>query len=123
MQIVSPKAVREFTLEGAIFKIGILPFGKRTEIEANAYFNSKAETREQLQSILRQSYDSVKWGVRGHSGLKLEDGTEVPFKMDEAQNCVSEETMEFYAATPGLLAEISKFVQEMNYVKKDAAKN
>ena len=123
MQIISPKAVKDFALEDASFKIGILPFGKRTELESSAYFNGKAETREQIASILQQSYESVRWGVRGHSGLKLEDGAEVPFKIDEQEKCVSEETMAFYAATPGLLTRLASFVQEMNYVTKEVAKN
>lgn len=121
MQVVNPKSVKEVELNGAKFKIGILPYGKRTEIESSAYFNQKAETVEQMRQILLQHYETVRAGVKGHDGLTFEDGTPVPF-IESKDGLVSDETMEVYSAA-GILLDLSTEVRNFNYLKKETVKN
>ena len=123
MQVVNPKLKKEVQVDDAKFSIGIIPFGKRTEIQSKAYFDGKAESGDELKLVLEQGYEFVRWGVKGHSGLTFEDGSEVPFVMDEKEGCVSAETMAVYAATPTLLVKLSSEVANFNFLKKETVKN
>ena len=123
MKIVNPKMVVEREIDGYKFKVGIIPFGKKTEIEAVAFFSGKVETPEQVENLVKQGYQYVKYGIKGHTGLRFDESSEeVPFTQD-SDGSVSEETMAVYAASPGLLAKLSAAVTELNYLKKESAKN
>lgn len=122
MQLINPKTIKTVDVGDAKFQIGVLPFGRRTEIETLSYLNRKAESLEQLRQIYLSNYETVRWGIKGHSGLKFGD-EDVPFILDEKQGCVSEETMEVYAANGTLLLDLSKEVRGLNYLQKDAVKN
>lgn len=123
MKAVNPKAKTEVQWEGATFTVGMVPFGKRTEIESQVFFNrEKPEGPEQLRALMQQGIDFVRWGIKGHKGLRFEDDSEAPFKANE-DGSVSDETLEIYAATPGLLVFLQKSVTDFIYLKKDVVKN
>lgn len=125
---INPNTIIERPFNESTFKIGIIPYGKRTQIEADAFFNKDGKTKEEIYSMLNQSYDLVQWGIRGHSGFSFEDGTPVPFKTQKAKSgnfeydVVSDETMAVYAAS-GILTDLAGLVNEFNYQKKEIAKN
>lgn len=131
MQIINPKTVREVPIDGAVFKVGIVPYGKRIELETSTYHVSekKERTKEELQDLLQQSFEFVRWGVKGHSGLEFSPGEPVPFVSKTAvvggmsYEIVSDETMEIYSANPEILSKLSYEVTRLNYVDGRTAKN
>lgn len=128
MIAVNPKTVITVKLEGAEFKIGILPFGKRVEIQSLAHFNREGGNPAQVQELLKQSYEYVRWGVKGHSELKFADGTPVEFKTEKGKigeveyDIVSQETMEIYAAGSKLLSVLCAEVTKFNYAQGEEVK-
>lgn len=128
MIAINPKTIVNVKIEGATFRIGILPFGKRVEIQSLAHFSREGADPKQVQELLRQSYEYVKWGVKGHSDLKFEDGTAVEFKSvkekigDAEYDVVAPETMEIYAAGSKLLMMLCSEVTKLNYAQGDELK-
>lgn len=129
MNVVNPKATKTVSVGDSTFTIGIIPYGKRLDLEALAYFNGDAKTKEEVQNLLIQNFEFVRWGVRGHSGVTFQDGSEVPFeskkeKLGEVEHAVvSDGLMEIYGATVGLLTTLAKEISEFNYLKADTSKN
>jgi hypothetical protein len=128
MIAVNPKTVVEVDIEGVKFKIGILPFGKRVEIQSLTHFNREGVNSVQMQELLKQSYEYVRWGVKGHSDLKYVDGSIVEFKSEKAKvgeveyDIVSQETMEIYAAGSKILSALCTEVIKFNYASGDELK-
>lgn len=129
MILLNPKSTKEVQVDGKKFKIGIIPFGKRTEIQSAAHFNKDLKDRDQVLGLMQQSYEYVRWGVKGHTGLSFDDGAEVPFLTEKEKlgsieyDVVSRETMEVYAANPKLLAELCGEVTKLIYLQGQEAKN
>ena len=128
MIAVNPRTVVEVDIEGSKFKIGILPYGKRVEIQSLAHFNREGTNPLQVQELLKQSYEYVRWGVKGHSDLRYSDGSVVEFKSEKTKigeveyDIVSPETMEVYAAGSKLLSVLCSEVTKMNYPSGEEVK-
>lgn len=129
IKAINPDAIKEVNIDGDFkVEIGIIPYGKRVEIESAAFFNKDAKTKEEVLAIMEQSYHFVQWGIKGHTNFFYQDGSPVPFaskkeKFNEIEyTIVDEKTMDIYAAT-GLLPELSKAVSDFNYQKAEVVKN
>ena len=129
MQVVNPKATKTVEVMGGTFTVGIIPYGKRTELEASTFAAGEKRTTEEIRVLLRQNYEFVRWGVKSHAGLAFQDGSEARFVTQKEQFCgqeydvVSEETMAVYCATVDLLSALAKAVSDYNYLDGRTAKN
>ncbi len=129
MLVVNPGSTKTVEIDGAKFKIGILPFGKKVEIQAAAHFIREKTNPEQVREIFKVNYEYVRWGVKGHSGVQFQDGSEVPFKSvkeklgDVEYDVVAPETMEIYSMSITLLSKLCNEVTAMNYLGEQETKN
>lgn len=129
MQIVNPKATKQVDVMGAQFVLGIIPYGKRIELETATYHHKAERTKEELRELLEQTFEFVRWGVKGHNDLEFSPGNPVPFISKKAMvgnyeyDIVSDETMEVYSANPELLSQLAAEVTKLNYVDGRTAKN
>lgn len=128
MQVVNPNTKKTVEIDGAKFQVGILPYGKRLELEALAYQSSEgSRTVEDIKAMLHQAYEFVRWGIKGHDNVTM-DGAPVAFDAIEhsmqgvVHRIVSDNLMAIYAATPGLLVKLSKAVTEFNYLQAEEKK-
>lgn len=130
MNVVNPKATKKVEIDGATFTVGVLPYGKRMELESMVgVMNKTAQTKEDIKTILEQNFEFVRWGIKDHSGLTFNEGEAVPFSNqkitygDKTYEIVSDELMEIYGATVGLLLKLSQAVVDFNYLDGKTAKN
>ena len=88
-----PDATRDFEYsKGGSFKIGVIPRDVKHRI---SQFFIKDEDGEAYA-------EAVRYGIKGHSDLAFEDGTEVPLKMTKdtkERDIVASETIDIYHAT------------------------
>lgn len=85
---VNPASIRDYEAGGGVFKLGVLPKDIHMSL-VQAGSNMKME----------DLWKAVKYGVKGHSGLVFEDGTEVPFEAEtdgKKRVVVGEKTLEVY---------------------------
>ena len=129
MIVVNPKATKEITIKDAKFNVGIVPYGKRMEIESLVSGKNENMTPEVMKILMSQGAEFVRWGIKGHSGVKFTDGSDVPFKSKKEKigeieyDIVSDDTMEIYGATPGLISELAAAVTDFNYLGAKETKN
>lgn len=130
MNVVNPKAIKTVDIEGAGFSIGILPYGKRMELEAMlGGMSSDKQGKDDVRTILEQNFEFVRWGIKNHSGVSFSSGDEFKFSTvkekfgDKEYDVVSPEVMEVYGATTGLLLKLSREVVNFNYIDGQTAKN
>lgn len=129
MIVSNPNSTKEIELDGAKFTVGVIPYGKRIELESMSLGNENAEKKESYRSIILQNLEFIRWGVKNHSGLLFADGSEVPFTSKKEligtreYVVVSDELMDIYGSTTTLLVKLSKAVTEFNYLGDNAIKN
>lgn len=98
---VNPDATRDYEYEGATFKIGVLK-------EAVALKVYELQNQEKpIEAILL----ACRYGIKGHSGMVYEDGSEVPFETETDSKFgskVSERTMmTYWTAFPEAVSEMA----------------
>jgi len=103
---VRPDHTVEFKYQGGVFQIGIIPRTIYAQfIDAG---QRQVAGKASGEDMLNIQLDVVKYGVKGHSGLEFEDGSEVPFKVSKSRlngknmEVVADETLDIYYAS-GLL--------------------
>lgn len=131
---------------GAGFLVGWIPFALMREVnleahranlaaKARALAQAQAEgaakvddrvaeivalDREWLLALEHLYREVVRWGVRGHTGLRTEDGQDVPFLsgtedyLGRSFTVVRAETLAVYADVPHLMAALYNEVSRVN---------
>ena len=145
MQAVNPKSTTKVNVGGVEFTVGIIPYGKKLEIEASGYARamsgSATMTEQEALGLMKQSLEYVRWGIRGHAGFTVADGSPVPFIGEKVMvggheiEIVSQETLEIYGATKNemdvkgekislsLISALSGEVSKFNYSSEAVVKN
>lgn len=99
--------VTEIKIEDATFRIGIIPYTKKIELDGAMLKyagDSKDDVAKKIMenplAFTKDNIEYVKYGIRGHSGIKDKNGKEILFKgegdTESGETIVSKETLNLY---------------------------
>jgi len=125
--------IQEVTIDDAVFKVGIIPYGVKIRLDSmTVKLAEYSKTEKDIENTIKNnaegfmnhSAESVKFGIKGHLGIKDAKNNEILFEstIENGIEVVASKTMTLYYHL-GLMPKLSMEVFKINSVTRTEQKN